>query len=82
LWQVVLATVIRCEKSASTGFIEPKGRDSGSITYSGCKIFIAKENATAKQWDEGEENSSCKTKNGENTTKPIKSRLVWAKGKN
>ncbi len=77
LWSTELSLVIRCEKDSSEGFLEPNGRDSGTVSYTECKVFGVKENAVA-QIEEGEE-LKC------TVAEPIKtaslsSRLVWAKG--
>jgi hypothetical protein len=79
LWSTALGVVIRCEKDESEGFLEPNGRNTGTVTYRECKLFTIKENA-AKQLEEGEDLSAkCKVKEPI-TTVPLTSRLVWQKG--
>lgn len=86
LWSIGLGTVIVCASDTSKGVIEPKGRDTGEVIYTGCKVFAPKENALAQE-EEGEELVNCGVKSiptgaaGEIIVKGLKTRLVWgAKG--
>jgi hypothetical protein len=59
MWSTSLGVVFRCEKDHAEGAIEPNGRAKGKPNYSECKAFAAKENATTKQIEEGEELTAC-----------------------
>jgi hypothetical protein len=65
LWSYKQKLVIVCKSDEGKGTITVEGKDTVAepLTYTGCKAFEAKENAAAKQWEEGAE-LKCTVKGG------------------
>jgi hypothetical protein len=84
LWVTSLGFVVRCNPDENKGEIEKSGRGKEEIIEKGCIVFTIKEN-TAKEFEEGEEISTCKVKSkgseaGIIEMKGLRTRLVWDKG--
>ncbi len=82
LWATKTTIGITCARSTSRGTIEPKGLNSGQVTYTGCTPFLPEKNA-AGQWEESSL-VNCEARSispaggaGEIITKPLRSHLVW-----
>jgi hypothetical protein len=85
MWVTSDLAMIRCENVSGTGTITTKGEGTAELAYTGCKIVEAKENATTKQWEEGEIFTTCSVKSagaeaGELKVKSLKSKLVYRPG--
>jgi hypothetical protein len=88
LWVSALKQVIVCTADTDTGWINQVSGEAGTnekvtVTYTGCKLYEAKWNATTKLWEVGSAYSAC-TVNGPSTepagtikTKELKSRLAY-----
>jgi hypothetical protein len=87
LWWSAFGVGVTCTTASGTGKLEAKGRTKDEITYSGCKLVAQTANTTTEQTEEGAENANCTVKGGgapagEIKLTGLKSRLVWAEGKN
>jgi hypothetical protein len=88
IWISAGALDVTCSSGViSKGEFETKGRAKGEMAFKECHPFEAFENG-AKQIEEGEAFTACVVQNvsggvaGEIKMPGLKSRLVWAKGKN